>query len=171
MTLARPLALFVAALALAACSKKAPEPPKAAAKESTTPASAEPAPRKDYKEPPEDVLRRMFFKAYPAIDEKGGLPVTVTASGQSGTIRIKLYEVHKRECRLLEATSSPPGMWECSVRLLVDYYWSHKKPKGPGEDNKRISVIQAANGDWLDCTHGDPKPDECSTRRRSKPKS
>jgi hypothetical protein len=166
------VSLLASCLALAACGKKAPEPvhtPRQA-----KPAEAEAAPvRTSFEEPPEDVLRKFMFKAYEKMDDAGGLPVTVTATGRSGRLRVKLYEVKKTGCKLIDIPSvAPPGKFECTVNLQVKMWWDgQREPREPGDDNKRISAIQDDRGNWLDCDHdAQENKDFCDVRAAKKRK-
>lgn len=79
---------------LAACSKQ-DQPPTALAKSpSISNTGQSGAKRIDFdEEPPESVLREFMFHQYALIEAAGGLPVTVTALGKSGTLRARLYDV------------------------------------------------------------------------------
>jgi hypothetical protein len=164
------VSLLASCLALAACSKKASEPvhtPKQA-----KPAESEAVPaRTSFEEPPEDVLRKFMFKAYEKMDDAGGVPLTVTASGKSGMARLKLYEVRKTDCKLIDIPHvAPPGMFECTVNLKVKMWWDgQREPREPSDDNKRIAVIQDDRGNWLDCDHEAEKNKEfCDVRAARK---
>lgn len=167
-----PLVLVGSCVALAACGKEVPQPthtPNHAKAASSGEAS--PAGRTSFEEPPEDVLRKFMFKAYEKMDGAGGVPVTVTATGRSGKVRVKLYEVRKTGCRLIDIPSiAPPGKFECSVKLKVKMWWDgQREPREPGDDNKRIAVIQDDRGNWLDCDHGaQENRDFCDVRAAKK---
>lgn len=159
--------LLASCLALAACGKKPPEPAhspkqaKAAQAEESAPA------RTSFEEPPEDVLRKFMFKAYEKMDAAGGVPMTVTASGASGRVRMKLYEVRKTDCKLIDIPSiAPPGKFDCTVNLKVKMWWDgQREPSEPSDDNKGIFVIQDDRGNWLDCSHEAKKNREfCDAR-------
>jgi predicted small lipoprotein YifL len=148
--------LVASCVALAACGKEVPQP--AHTPRHAKPAEsgeALPAERTSFEEPPEDVLRKFMFKAYEKMDDAGGVPVTVTATGKSGKVRVKLYEVKKTGCKLIDIPSvAPPGKFECTVNLQVKMWWDgQREPREPADDNKRIDVIQDDRGNWLDCDH------------------
>ena len=143
-----------------ACSKSKPEPPPQVAATSALPAVIAPAPVDE--EPPEHVLRELMFRQYAALEEAGGFPATVTATGYTGTIRVKLYEVHKEKC--VQLAAHPPGVYECGVHLKVAMWWEGKQdPREPSSDARRISVIQGHNGIWIDCTYNSDRTSICRT--------
>ena len=158
-------AILVLCLSLAACSRTPPEAPPAPAPLSTAPAAATPASVATHEEPPEAILRELMFRQYAGLEAAGGLPVTLTATGASGVIRSRLYEVHKDGCEQLPV--DPPGVYECGVRLMVDMWLEGRpEPGEPGEDNKRISVMQDDSGTWIDCTYNNDRDSICHTGRR-----
>ena len=70
-------------------------------------------------EPSEAVLRKLVFQQYDEIEKAGGLPLTVSASGKSFTLRIKLYDVRKESCK--PSPQSPKGSYECDLLLLSSW--------------------------------------------------
>lgn len=161
-----PILMFC--LSAAACSKSGPEPatqatlPLAPAA-ATYPVAATPIVVDE--EPSEQVLRELMFRQYEALDKRGGLPATVTATGKSGNIRTRLYEVRKGECA--QKSVDPPGMYECGVNLMVTIWWEgQQEPTKPSSDSKRISVIRDENGVWVDCTYNADRNSVCSRSRR-----
>lgn len=160
------VSLLASCTGLAACSKKAPEPVHPPRQ--PEPAESQSAPgRTSFPEPPEDVLKKLMLKAYEKLDDAGGLPVTVTATGKSGRIRVRLVDVRKSECKLIDIPSiAPPGKFDCTVNLRVKMWWDGQlEPSEPGEDNKGIDVIQDDLGNWLDCTHeAEKNKDFCDAR-------
>lgn len=165
--LAFPLLAFC--LALAACSKKAPKPVHMPEQAMPTETQAAPA-RTSFEEPPESVLKEFMFKAYEKLDAAGGVPMTVTASGTSGRVRMKLYEVRKTDCKLIDIPSiAPPGKFDCTVNLKVKMWWDgQREPGEPSDDNKGIFVIQDDRGNWLDCSHEARKYKEVCDGRAAK---
>lgn len=140
------IALALCIAALGACGRKAPEPSSAP---KPAPVAGKPA---ALEEPSEEVLRQLMFKAYEKMDGAGGVPMTVTATGSSGRVRLKLSEVRKSDCK--PSAIGLPGLYECSVSLQVKYWWDGQlEPDRASEDNKRIDVIRNDSGAWLDCTH------------------
>ena len=151
---------------VAACSKSKPESPSQAAlplaPSASYPVSATPIVIDE--EPSEQVLRDLMFRQYEALNERGGLPATVTATGKSGNIRTRLYEVRKGECT--QKPVDPPGMYECGVNLMATIWWEgQREPTKPLSDAKRISVIRDENGLWIDCTYNQDRNSVCSKRK------
>lgn len=163
--LAAPLLAFF--LALGACSKKPPEPARTPKQATAEQAESSAPVRTSFEEPPEDVLRKFMFKAYEDMDAAGGVPMTATASGTSGRVRMKLYEVRKTDCKLIGIPSiAPAGMFDCTVNLKVKMWWDgQREPSEPSDDNKGIFVVQDDRGNWLDCSHEAKKNREfCDAR-------
>ncbi|MEQ1517237.1 MAG: hypothetical protein ABL931_12195, partial [Usitatibacteraceae bacterium] len=98
----------------AACSKRE-ELAKVVASSTpvSTPKPAPPAMTTVDEEPPESALRELMFRRYALLEERGGLPVTVTATGKTGTLRSKLYEVRKDSCKKSQHRTDPSGLYEC----------------------------------------------------------
>ena len=72
-------------------------------------------------EPSEAVLRKLQFQENDEIEKAGGLPLTVTASGKSFTLRIKLLDVHKeKSCD--PTPQAEKGWFEC--HLILTSSWS-----------------------------------------------
>jgi hypothetical protein len=146
------VALVLCVTALGACGRKAPEPPGGAPKPAP---AAEKAVAKEpvaLEEPSEEVLGQLMIRAYERLDAAGGMPMTATATGQSGRVRMKISEVRKSDCKL--AVDRLPGLYECSVAMQVKYWWAGQpEPDRALEDNKRIEVIRDDEGTWLDCTN------------------
>lgn len=135
-------------LLLAACGKApvpAPpqQPPVAAAPATPVASVPVPVPVPDT-EPSEEVLRRLEFQRYEAIERAGGMPVTITATGRSLTLHPKLHEVRKESCR--RSPQSPPGWYECSLTIKLSL-----KPDGrdPTEQGERIAVKWSPSGAWV----------------------
>lgn len=146
-----------------ACSKSKPEPPPQVA--ATSAPAAATAPAHVDEEPPEHVLRELMFRQYAALEEGGGLPATVTATGHTGTIRAKLHEVHKEKC--VQLPVDPPGVYECGVQVMVAMWWEGKQEfREPSSDAKRISVIRDHNGIWIDCTYNSDRTSICQTGKK-----
>ena len=149
---------------VSACSESKPEPPPKVVATTAPPAVTAPSARID-EEPPEDVLRELMFRQYDALEERGGLPATVTATGYTGTLHAKLYEVRKDKC--VHPPVGAPGMYECGVSLMATLWWEGRpEPSKPLADNKRISVIRDDKGVWIDCTYNSDRDSIC--RRRNK---
>lgn len=96
-------------------SAQSPTPVVAAAPRSEDLAAARtPVPDE---EPSEADVRRIITENYELIDKAGGLPVTMTATGQSMVLRGKVFEARKESCRQLPRAE--PGEWECTADLMV----------------------------------------------------
>ncbi len=149
---------------VSACSKPTPEPPPKVVATAAPPAVTAPSALID-EEPPEYVLREMMFRQYAALEAHGGLPATVTATGYTGTLHAKLYEVRKDEC--VHPPVGAPGLYECGVSLMATLWWEGKpEPSKPLSDNKRISVIRDDEGVWIDCTYNSDRTSICHTGNR-----
>jgi hypothetical protein len=133
-------------LLLEGCGKKE-IPPPAGTKPTTVSKATEqraegvPVPAE---EPSEDDLRKLEFQTYEAIEQAGGLPVTVTATGQSLTLRPKLYDVRKNSCK--PSPHSPPGWYECSLTIKLSLKADGSNPSEQGE---RIDVKWDPSGRWV----------------------
>lgn len=90
----------------------APTAIAAAAAQAASPGSPVPD-----REPSAEEVRRAFFDLYEKLDVAGGLPVTLTASGQSTVLRAKLFDARKQSCRTLP--HAKPGEWECEAELMM----------------------------------------------------
>ena len=135
---------------------------------SSLPAATIPASPATNEEPPEAILREFMFRQYAGLEAAGGLPVTLSATGASGVIRSRLYEVHKDGCEQSQSPVRPPGFYECGVRLMVAMWLDGRpEPTNPSESGKRISVIQDENGAWVDCTYNNDRDSICRTGRRN----
>ena len=133
-------------LLLQGCGKKE-IPPPAGTKPTTVSKATEqragsvPVPAE---EPSEDDLRRLGFQTYEAIEQAGGIPVTVTATGQSLTLRPKLYDVRKNSCK--PSPHSPPGWYECSLTIKLSLKADGSNPSEQGE---RLDVKWDPSGMWV----------------------
>lgn len=107
-------------------------------------ASAAPAVPVPLEEPSEAVLRKLEFESYAEIEKMGGMPVTITATGQSLTLRPKLYEVRKKKCT--PTPQAPAGWYECSLIITLSL-----APDGsdPSEQSERIGVKWDPMGKWV----------------------
>lgn len=157
--------IFALSLLVSACSKSKPEPSPQKVSTPTPPAEKAPVSFDPDEEPPEAVLRELMLRQYADLEKNGGLPATITATGYSGTLHAKLYEVHKDKCVQLPA--DPPGVKECGVNLMVTMWWEGKpEPLEPLPDSKRISVIRDDNGVWIDCTYTMDRTSICLKGRK-----
>lgn len=149
------------ALPLAAC-RKAPPPDvpdvlglPGAVSESrpVAPPPAPPAPPpllpEPADEPPEAVLVDLLRRDYARINEAGGLPVTVTASGRNAVLRPELHQAQKTEpCRRLPASTG--GAWECTLSVMITLQDHDRKP---GASSERLHVYwDGVRGAWASGT-------------------
>jgi len=95
-------------------------------------------------EPSEDDLRKLEFQTYEAIERAGGMPVTITATGQSLTLHPKLYAVRKDSCK--PTPQAPPGWYECSLTIKLSLKADGSNPSEQGE---RIGVKWDPRGMWV----------------------
>lgn len=86
----------------------------AAAKDEEAPVAEEPVP--DH-EPSAADVRRIAIERYERLEQAGGLPATLTATGQSMVIHSKVFDARKQSCRRLP--SAKPGEWECEAELMM----------------------------------------------------
>jgi len=150
----------------ASCSKRQ-EPAKVVASSTptSTPEPAPPAMTTIDEEPPESALRELMFRRYALLEEHGGLPVTVTATGQSGTLRSKLYEVRKEQCKKRQHQTDPSGLYVCDVNLMVTVWWDgRREDRDPSPKAEGMSVIKDASGAWVDCDYPGDKKSVCTRR-------
>lgn len=95
-------------------------------------------------EPSEADLSRLEFQTYNDIKKAGGMPVTVTATGKSLTLRPTLYSVRKESCKRLPHT--PDGTYECSLIISLSL---EEDGSNPSEQGERITVKwDGAAGEW-----------------------
>ncbi|WP_155944483.1 hypothetical protein [Pseudoxanthomonas sp. Root630] len=92
------------------------------------------------REPSAEEVRRAFFDLYEKLDVAGGLPVTITASGQSTVLRAKLFDARKESCRTLP--HAKPGEWECEAELMMSLCSGDCDPadEEPSPKGERISL-------------------------------
>jgi hypothetical protein len=95
-------------------------------------------------EPPEEVLSKLEFQRYDQLEEMGGMPVTMTATGKSLTLHPKLYEVRKEKCS--PTPQAPKGWYECELIIKLSL-----APDGsdPSEQGERIGVKWSPEGEWV----------------------
>ena len=68
-------------------------------------------------EPSADDVRRLVMQRYEGLEDAGGFPATVTASGKSIVIHAKVFDVRKESCR--RVPQAKPGEWECEAALMM----------------------------------------------------
>jgi len=93
-------------------------------------------------EPPDHVVRRLEFQRYEEIEKAGGLPVTITATGQNLVLHPKLYEVRNDSCLTVPRR---PDAFECHLTIKVSLDPDGRDPKEQGE---RIGV-RWQDGEWV----------------------
>ncbi|MEP7328638.1 MAG: hypothetical protein ABI777_05460 [Betaproteobacteria bacterium] len=140
------ICLLISVFLLAAgCSKK-PEPQKPVSSVASQQgiAAASTAAALPIEEPSEEVLRELEFKTYEAIERAGGIPVTVSATGKSLTLRPKLYSVRKESCT--PTPQRPAGWYECTLTIKLSLAADGRNPTEQGE---RIGVKLDSTGKWV----------------------
>lgn len=68
-------------------------------------------------EPSAEDVRRLFIEQYERLERAGGLPATVTATGQSMVLHSKVFDARKESCHRLPGAE--PGEWECEAELMM----------------------------------------------------
>lgn len=68
-------------------------------------------------EPSAADVRRLSIERYQRLEEAGGLPATMTATGQSMVLHAKVFDARKESCRRLPGAK--PGEWECEAELMM----------------------------------------------------
>lgn len=68
-------------------------------------------------EPSAADVRRLSIERYERLEETGGLPATMTATGQSMVLHAKVFDARKESCRRLPGAK--PGEWECEAELMM----------------------------------------------------
>lgn len=132
----RSSALFICTLLICGCSRDEPvADPAPGTATQQPPALAAPQASPPPGEPPEDALQKIEFANYAAIEKAGGLPVTVSASGQQLLLKPKLYSVRKEKCT--PTPQAPEGWYECSLTISVSLA---EDGSDPSEQGERISV-------------------------------
>ncbi|MEO8366556.1 MAG: hypothetical protein ABI538_10155 [Pseudoxanthomonas sp.] len=100
-------------------------------------------------EPPNDVVRDLIFEEYRQIEDAGGIPATVTASGKGIQLRAKLFDANKQKCK--RTPQSPPGWYECDLLIKVSMTGDGSDPANeePSEQGARIGVKWDPSGKWV----------------------
>lgn len=68
-------------------------------------------------EPSAADVRRLVMERYERLEDAGGLPVAMTATGQSAVLHSKVFDARKESCRRLPGAK--PGEWECEAELMM----------------------------------------------------
>jgi len=96
-------------------------------------------------EPPADVVRRLEYARYKQIEDAGGMPVTMTATGQGITLHPKLYDVRKEKCT--PSPQQPKGHFECEMTIRLTLMEGDDEPSEQGE---RIGIQwDGRKGEWV----------------------
>jgi len=100
-------------------------------------------------EPPAEVVERLIFEQYAALEKMGGLPVTFTATGRAHTLHAKLYAAQKESCT--PSPQQPAGNYECSLTITLSLAADGKDPslQKPSEQGARIGVKWDPSGKWV----------------------
>lgn len=151
-TKANPAAFSPSLIAVAKSAVPPPEAssPEAPSSEASSSGASSPQTLTDIgvpvpaEEPSEEVLRKLEFARYDAINKMGGMPVTVTATGRSYILRPTLYAVRKESCT--PTPQAPAGWYECSLTITVSLADDGSDPSEQGE---RIGVKWDPKGEWV----------------------
>lgn len=68
-------------------------------------------------EPTAADVRRLVIERYERLEQAGGLPMTMTATGQPLVLHTKVFEARKESCRRLPGAK--PGEWECEAEAMM----------------------------------------------------
>jgi hypothetical protein len=68
-------------------------------------------------EPTAADVRRLVIERYERLEQAGGLPMTMTATGQPLVLHAKVFEARKESCRRLPGAK--PGEWECEAEAMM----------------------------------------------------
>ena len=109
----------------------------AAAKDEAAPVAEGPVP--DH-EPSAADVRRIAMERYERLEQAGGLPATMTATGQSMVIHSKVFDARKESCRRLP--SARPGEWECEAELMMGLCTGNCDPSAeePLPKGERVAI-------------------------------
>lgn len=80
----------------------------------TAPVAGIPAPKE---EPSEADVRRIAIEEYERLEQAGGLPLTMTATGKSFVLHAKVFDARTQSCERLQHIT--PAQWECTAELLM----------------------------------------------------
>jgi len=100
-------------------------------------------------EPSDAVVRELMFEKDRELERLGGMPVTMTATGQNSTIRSKLHEAKKEKCT--PTPQAPPGWYECELTIKLSMASGGKDPADvePSEQGARLGVKWDPSGKWV----------------------
>lgn len=95
-------------------------------------------------EPSAEVVSKLAFQEYDAIEKAGGLPITVTATGKSMVLHPRLYEARKDSCHRLP--QSLPYEYECDLMIRLSLAPDGSDPSWQGS---RLEVKwDSIQGEW-----------------------
>lgn len=146
----RLMAIVLLALLVAGCSRNNTPQPTSSVATPIAPQNSHsdgvPVPTE---EPTDDVVRDLIFEEYRQIEEAGGIPATVTASGKDIRMRAKLFHAEKEKCK--RTPQSPPGWYECELLIKVSMTGDGSDPANekPSEQGARIGVKWDPSGKWV----------------------
>lgn len=91
-------------------------------------------------EPSAEDVRRISIEMYERLENAGGLPVTVTATGQSMVLHSKVFDARKESCRRLPGAK--PGEWECEAELMMAICRGNCDPSAeePSPKGERVRI-------------------------------
>lgn len=148
----RSMTVALLALLVAGCSRT--EIPQPASSATTSPPIAPQNSQSEgvsapTEEPTNDVVRDLIFEEYREIEQAGGMPVTVTGTGQGIRLRAKLFHAQKEKCT--HSPQDPPGSYDCDLLIKVSMTGDGSDPANeePSEQGERIGVKWDPSGKWI----------------------
>lgn len=116
-------------------SAQSPTPIAAAASDATVVEAPVPE-----HEPSAADVRRIVIDFYERIEQAGGLPMTMTATGQPLVLHAKVFDARKKSCR--QVPRAKPGEWECSAELMMSLCSGDCDPsaEAPLPKSERIGI-------------------------------
>ncbi|WP_440222959.1 hypothetical protein ACQQ2N_18055 [Dokdonella sp. MW10] len=98
--------------------------------------------------PPLSVVRKLTYEMYEDFESKGGVPLTLTATGKSAVVHMELADVTVESCRVRRADV---GEFECGVLLKVRSCLGDCNPSREEalDDAKRMIVRWDPSGKWV----------------------
>ncbi len=129
-------------------SQSSPTPLATVEPSAKQPVEAGPAAAVPSGEPPEADVKRLFVELYERIEQAGGFPMTVTATGQPLLIRTKVFDARKQSCT--QWPGARPGEWECTASLQVGTCNGDCDPamEEPLQKAERIQIRWDPAGRW-----------------------
>ena len=95
------------------------------------------------------VVSALTHRMYEKIEADGGMPLTLTATGATRGVHVKLADVAVASCE--QRPRAKPGEFECGVRLKVRSCFDNCDPSEEEalDDAKRIRVRWDPSGEWM----------------------